>query len=82
MDKINTLRSEIDAIDDQLMNLLAQRYDLTYQIGIEKLNTEKLVEDVDRELIILNKISNYSHSPSIELVYKAIINESKNKQRK
>ncbi|MFK5883788.1 MAG: chorismate mutase [Candidatus Izemoplasma sp.] len=82
MDKINTLRKEIDTIDEQLMNLLDKRYNLTNQIGILKTKTEKVIEDVDRESKILNKISKYGHSPSIELVYKAIINESKNKQRK
>lgn len=82
MDKINTLRKEIDTIDNQLMNLLDKRYHLTNQIGIEKTKTEKVIKDVERESIILNKISKYSHSPSIELIYKAIFAESKNKQRK
>lgn len=82
MDKINVLRTKIDHIDQQLMDLLEERYTLTNAIGLVKENIQKNVKDNDRELYIFNKITKYSHSPSIELVYKAIINESKNQQGK
>ena len=82
MDKIDDLRIKIDQLDDLLMDILQDRYSLTKQIGDLKKDSHLVVEDNNREEYIFNKISKYSHSPSIDLVYKTIINESKNKQRK
>lgn len=82
MATIDDLRKEIDEIDDQLMNLLEKRFDLTYQIGIEKNKIKRTILDTKREEIIINKISKYSHSPQIESVYMTVMAESKKAQRK
>lgn len=82
MDKIAALRKQIDQLDDLLIDILHDRYNLTNEIGAIKKESHLVVKDNNREEYIFNKISKYSHSPSIELVYKTIINESKNNQRK
>lgn len=82
MDQIAKYRTEIDEIDDQIMELLNKRYDLSIKIGIEKKQVKTHVFDQNREQYIINKASKYSHSPQIEEVYKTIMNESKTLQRK
>lgn len=82
MDKITALREKIDLLDDSIMALLEERYTLTSSIGSLKKDTHIEVQDSKREDYIFKKISKYGHSPSIELVYKTIIDESKHKQRK
>lgn len=82
MDGITKYRNDIDDIDEQIMSLLDQRYHLSSKIGALKQRQEKAVLDTDREQNILNKISKYSHSPQIEVVYKTIMEESRKLQRK
>lgn len=82
MDKINDLRQKIDEIDDKLMALLNKRYDLSIKIGSRKSNSKTEILDSKREDYILNKSKNHSHSPQIEAVYRSIMNESKNIQKR
>ena len=82
MDKINELRSKINTIDDTIMSLLEERYNISLEIGILKDKLKVAVLDQNREEYILNKASKYSHSPLIESVYKTIMKESRNLQRK
>ena len=77
MDQINKLRDLIDILDNQIMELLNNRYDLSERIGELKSKTKAIILDVNRESIILGKTSKYSHYPQINSVYKAIMNESK-----
>lgn len=82
MDKINSLRNEIDSIDNELMKLLSSRFDLSNTIGKIKSKSNKEVLDQSRELTILNQTKKHQYSSQIEAVYKTILNESKNIQRK
>jgi len=82
MDKINELREQIDIIDRKIMELLEKRYTISKEIGELKQQLKTTVLDQNRENIILNKASKYSHSPQIELVYKTIMSESRKLQRK
>jgi len=82
MDKIVELRTKIDDIDDQIMSLLSQRYDLSEQIGTIKSNSKINILDTNREEYILKKIGNYNHSQQLELIYSTIMSESKNIQRR
>lgn len=82
MDKIINLRAEIDEIDDKVMELLSKRYEISDQIGIIKSNSKVDVLDSKREEHVLNKTKKHSHSPQLELVYRTIMHESKNIQRR
>ena len=82
MDKIEDLRQQIDILDDKLMKLLNKRYDVSEQIGDIKSNSKKDILDSKREVYVLDKAKKYNHSKQLESVYKAIMNESKNIQRR
>jgi chorismate mutase len=82
MDKIDNLRNLIDTLDEEIMSLLDERYDLSVKIGNLKTQTKTNVLDTKRESYILDKTSKYSHSPEIGIVYKIIMEESKSLQRK
>lgn len=82
MDAITGLRNQIDVIDDKIMELLNQRYDLVQEIGNQKHSQKKAIMDSTREQVIFDKTSIFSHSPQIIEVYKTIISESRSLQRK
>ena len=82
MDKIDDLRKLIDVIDDEIMTILDERFNLSKKIGNLKILTKTTVLDTKRENIILDKTSKYSHSPEIGIVYKTIMEASKSLQRK
>jgi chorismate mutase len=67
MDKIENLRQQIN---------------ISERIGKIKSNSKKDVLDLKREDYVLNKAKEYNHSRQLELVYKTIMNESKNIQRR
>ncbi len=81
MDKIEKNRELIDIIDDEIMSLLDKRLCLAVEIGKAKSVSTIAVLDTKRENIILNKTSNYSHSPQIDVIYKKIMEMSKSLQR-
>lgn len=82
MDKITNLREVIDEIDNELMRLLSKRYEVSIEIGKLKSNSNKEILDRQREDYILGKTLKYSHSSQIKEVYKTIMSESKNIQKR
>jgi len=80
MDRITENRILIDKIDEQIMELLDERFNLSIVIGQLKEQHKVAVLDGNREREILNKASKYSHCPSIENIYKCIMTESKKLQ--
>lgn len=82
MDKIKINREKIDVIDKKIMSLLDERFLLTSEIGELKKENKLVVLDVNREDIIMNKASLFSHYPQIKSIYVTIMNESKSLQRK
>ena len=82
MDKLLTSRNQIDIIDTQIMDLLDKRYDIAIEIGNIKKENKTQVLDSNREEIVLEKTSKLRHSLAIANVYKSIMDESKNLQRK
>jgi len=82
MDRIITLREQIDIIDNEIMKLLEDRFALSIQIGNRKLKSNINVLDTNREQTIIDKASKHNHSPAIESIYRCIMEESKKLQRK
>ncbi len=81
MDKLEELRILINEIDDEIMSLLDKRFSLSIEVGKVKSISNTSVLDTKREDYILDKTSNYSHSPQVDTVYKKIMEESKFLQR-
>ena len=78
--KINKLRSQIDIIDEKILNLLEERLKLSLLIAKEKLNKNLNVYDQMRENIIINSLKNKKHTlisdDFIEKIYREILNNS------
>lgn len=79
MKDLQTLRNELDAIDTQILDLLAQRFTATQQVGEYKKAHDMPVRDLDREESMFNRIRQKAvdHQLDPELcvsIYKLIIN--------
>lgn len=81
MDNITKLRNKIDQIDNQIMDLLDQRFSITKEVGIEKAKTNNQILDKNREFLILEKTAKFSHSPQIKDIYIYMMNLSKSQQK-
>lgn len=81
--ELSALRNEIDLIDNQIIELLDRRFDLSSEIGKEKKQLNMNINDTSREDFILNKIihvnSNYTNE--ISEIYKEIFVQSKRIQK-
>lgn len=54
---LDDIRKGIDAIDDQIVKLYAQRMELSKQVGLQKAREGKGVENRDREKEIINRVT-------------------------
>jgi len=63
-EKILSLRTQIDQIDKTIIELLKQRMELAYRIGIEKRKNGQAVTVPEREKEIIESLNNIS-SPYI-----------------
>ena len=79
---INSLREEIDVLDEQIIELLIKRMDCCINIAHIKANNGLAVLDKQREKDLLNKIYNNSKKYKSECVsiFEKIIDVSKNIQ--
>ncbi len=82
MDDLTTMRKRINAIDDTIMALLEERFDLAHRIGAYKVSNNLPIYDADREQSIFDKTASFSHFPQMKEVYSTIMKESKKLQRK
>lgn len=82
MDKITTIRTTIDSIDKQIMTLLEKRFTLVEEIGEFKKATQQSITDTSREATIYTQCQTFRYPNEIKGVYKTIITNSKNLQRK
>src|SRR4030042_3940302 len=79
---IDDLRKKIDAIDARIVELIAERQDISKEIGSGKKKTSRLIEDRERELKVLKNVRSLARakkiSPAdIESIYRQIIDASK-----
>lgn len=84
MEQVAAMRREFDALDQQIVQLLLQRFELSMAIGAYKKATQLPREDLARELEIMLRIRQQIEDPLIRknvfAVYQAILAESKNIQ--
>ncbi len=75
---LEDFRNKIDEIDATIVELIAQRIKLAGQIGSEKKDTNKSIEDVTRECAVMENIRNAARKHNlnqhdVEAVYRHII---------
>lgn len=85
--QLNTLRTQIDLIDDQIMDLLGKRMKIVDQIGALKKNNNVAILQVKRWNEILNRMilegkNNHLSEEFVLKIYKAIHQESIDHQKK
>lgn len=76
------LRDRIDTLDQKLVDLLLERFNITDQVGYDKLKTGKPINDPTREKEILDRFfSKYpDYSNEIQDYFKAVFFNSKKRQ--
>jgi chorismate mutase/prephenate dehydratase len=82
---IDELRKKIDAIDARIVALIAERQEISGEIGKGKKKTSRLIEDRERELKVIRNVRSLARaekiSPAdIETIYRQIINASRKVQ--
>jgi chorismate mutase/prephenate dehydratase len=82
---LDELREKIDAIDARIVELIAERQNISKKIGQGKHRTSRVIEDRERELRVLKNVRSLARtnkiSPSdIESIYRQIISASKKVQ--
>lgn len=63
---LTTLRTKLDAIDDQLINILAERFELTSQVGEYKAKHHLPAIDLQREAEQFTRISELALAKGLE----------------
>lgn len=74
------IRKEFNEIDDKIIELLNERYNLSKEIGFIKKNNDLPIRDINRELQIISKISNYENSDYITTIYRDLFSQSRDIQ--
>lgn len=79
---LDDLRQKIDEIDARIVALIAERQDISKEIGKGKNKTRRVIEDRERELRVLTHVRGLARdrqiSPGdVENIYKQIISASK-----
>src|SRR3982750_4723373 len=73
-------RAQIDAIDEQLVNLLNERAKVVVEIGKVKHKTNAPIYAPDREKMVLEKVGRLNHGPlpdrCLEAVYRELMSGS------
>lgn len=74
LEVIQDLRRQIDALDDEILELLARRISLANQIGEIKKHCKQEIKDKKREEEILRRLGlqNKLTRGQIDLIYEAI----------
>lgn len=84
-DPLDDLRLQIDHIDQELLELLRQRMQVSEQVGQLKAAAGRQVYDPQRERMLLTKLTGNDHSPlsstAIEGIYREILSASRALQR-
>jgi chorismate mutase/prephenate dehydratase len=82
---LEELRKKIDAIDDQIVGLIAQRVKAATEIGSEKRKHHKKIEDPEREEAILERVRRLArregiNEQDVESLYRQIVNTARSLQ--
>ncbi len=83
--QIEELRDQIDAIDEQIIKLLARRFGIARKVGEFKRKHNLQVEDRSREQAIVDRLAEHSSDPltrqQITRIFTEIFSAAKEVQR-
>lgn len=84
MRDIEDIRDDINKLDEKLIGLLKERFDLSKEVRAYKKENNMPIFDEKREEEILRKIEddNKEYGPYFKNIYQAIMDESKNLQKR
>jgi chorismate mutase len=77
---MNDNRHKIDYLDEQIMTLLNQRFQIVKEIGRFKQQQGLPIANRERELAVLSKADSYLYDQEIKMVYETLFQESRNLQ--
>lgn len=79
---IESIRNEIDAVDDALADLLKTRFDLSRAMGEEKKKVGRAVYDPDREAALLARVEKKAapYGGEVRALYEKMMELSRNLQ--
>lgn len=81
--KLTEYRNALDGLDEKIVALLDERFELSERIGQYKKENSLPVYDAEREEALIGRIRDMSQRPDgCEAVYRAILDESKKIQSK
>ncbi len=84
--RLEKLRAKIDLLDDRIVDLLVERYELASEIGRTKQEDGAPVKDSEREDLVLERIRKRARKPlsgqAAEKIYKVVLKESRGIQVK
>lgn len=80
---IESIRKEIDAVDDELVALLKARFDLSVAMGEEKKRLNRPVYDAEREGLLLLRLEKEGapYGGQVRALYEKIMELSRKLQR-
>lgn len=86
MEKLVTKRRKIDAIDEKIVKLLAERMQISYEIGKFKQENAMKIKNSERERTIMKKIEDHSEkfglSPALgRKIFALLLEESRKCQK-
>ena len=79
---IESMRKEIDAVDDELVTLFKARFDLSRAIGEEKKKLNRPVYDPEREAELLSRLEQQAapYGGEVRVLYEKIMELSRKLQ--
>ena len=83
MEDLKEIRNQINKIDEEIINLLKKRFDLSKKVRAYKISHNKKIYDPKREREILKKIKEESpeYGEYFLLIFQEIMDQSKNLQK-
>ena len=82
---LDNFRKQIDEMDARIVKLIGERIQITRNIGKEKMETGRSIEDKSREKVVLERVKNLArlenlNPDEVEKIYQRIILASKEVQ--
>jgi len=65
--KLLTWRSQLDKIDEQVIALLAKRFEITHQVGVYKAKHGLSARDIARENAMVQRIHNIAQQAGLDV---------------
>jgi chorismate mutase-like protein len=79
--ELESLRSQIDEVDERILELLGQRVELVLRVGELKRTAGAAVYDPERERLVLERLTRHAVPPldreTIRRVFERLIDESR-----